>query len=43
MVFFVDFKKVFDTVDHDILLAKLKHMGIGGAPLELLRSYLSSL
>ena len=41
--FFVDFKKVFDTVDHGILLAKLKHMGIGGAPLELLRSYLSSL
>ena len=39
---FIDFKKAFDTVDHCILLAKLEHLGIRGAPLELLRSYLSN-
>ena len=38
---FIDFKKAFDTVDHGILLAKMEHMGIRGAPLELLKSYLS--
>ena len=38
---FVDFKKAFDTVDHCILLAKMEHVGIRGAALELIRSYLS--
>ena len=39
---FVDFKKAFDTVNHHILLAKMEHFGIRGAPLELIRSYLSN-
>ena len=27
---FIDFKKVFDTVDHNILLNKLDHYGMRG-------------
>ena len=37
---FVDLKKAFDTVDHDILLQKMEHYGIRGMPLALMKSYL---
>ena len=34
---YFDLSKVFDTVDHDILLSKLKHNGIRGQGLKWLR------
>ena len=39
---YVDLSKVFDTVNHNILLKKLEHHGICGVPLHLLKSYLSN-
>ena len=39
---FVDLKKKFDTVDHQILLAKLNHYGICGVSNDWFKSYLSN-
>ena len=39
---FVDLQKAFDTVDHQILLAKLNHNGICGVSNDCFKSYLSN-
>ena len=39
-VFYLDLKKAFDTVQHNILLSKLKSIGITGSLLTLLSSFL---
>ena len=39
-VIFLDIKKAFDSVNHDILLQKMKAYGISGPELEFFNSYL---
>ena len=39
---FLDFAKAFDTVNHQILIEKLKYYGVDGTTLDLFKSYLSN-
>ena len=40
--FFVDLSKAFDTLNHNLLVSKLKHIGIRGCALSWFISYMSN-
>ena len=41
LLILLDFSKAFDTVNHKLLLAKMKKMGIGNSTIDWFKSYLS--